>query len=180
MAIDVRVGLAAADVTSNDVALISSAEATLLAETHVIVSDVAVVFDGIGPIAMRTPVRPDGVEDTVVRLLDVGPTAEMLARALLRPFFGITATSFATSDESDVQLPGRELRCQTTRHFQPKFDLRQDFLQMYDERFRVEVRHRSDAQRSDHRPPPADSGVSASIGMIAVRVRLNPNAASPN
>lgn len=100
MAIDVRVGLAAADVTSNDVALISSAEATLLAETHVIVSDVAVVFDGIGPIAMRTPVRPDGVEDTVVRLLDVGSTAEMLARALLRPFFGITATSFATSDES--------------------------------------------------------------------------------
>jgi predicted solute-binding protein len=98
--VTVREGLTAADVTSEDVALISVAEATLLADTHVLISDVAVVLDGISPIAMRTPVRPDGVEDTVVRLLDVGPTAEMLARALLRPYFGITATSFATSDSS--------------------------------------------------------------------------------
>ncbi len=96
----IREGLAASDVTSDDVALISVAEATLLVVTHVLVAEVAVVLDGIGPIAMRTPVRPDGVEDTVVRLLDVGPTAEMVARALLRPYFGITATSFATSDQS--------------------------------------------------------------------------------
>lgn len=96
----VRDGLAASDVTSNDVALISTAEATLLTETHVLVSEVTVVLDGVGPIAMRTPVRPDGVEDTVVRLLDVGPTAEMVARALLRPYFGITATSFAVSELS--------------------------------------------------------------------------------
>lgn len=92
--------LRAADVTSDDVALLSVAEAMLLADTHILVSDVAVVLDGIGPIAMRTPVRPDGVEDTVVRLLDIGPTAEMVTRAMLRPYFGITATSFATSDES--------------------------------------------------------------------------------
>ncbi len=92
--------LRAADVTSDDVALLSVAEATLLAETHILVSDVAVVLDGIGPIAMRTPVRPDGVEDTVVRLLDVGPTAEMVTRAMLRPYFGITATSFAVADDS--------------------------------------------------------------------------------
>lgn len=95
-----RERLAASDVTSDDITLISVAEATLLAETHVLVSEVAVVLDGVGPIAMRTPVRPDGVGDTVVRLLDAGPTAEMVARALLRPYFGITATSFAVSDES--------------------------------------------------------------------------------
>lgn len=100
VAVDIREWLPAADLTSHDVALISSAEATLLAGTHVIVSEVAVVLDGIGPIAIRTPVRPDGVEETVVRLLDVGPTAEMLARALLRPYFGITATSFARSNQS--------------------------------------------------------------------------------
>jgi predicted solute-binding protein len=100
VALDVREGLRAADVTSEDVALISVAEATLLAESHVIVSDVAVVLDGISPIVMRTPVRPDGVEETVVRMLDTGPTTEMLVRALLRPYFGITATSFAMSDDA--------------------------------------------------------------------------------
>lgn len=98
--VSVKEGLRAADVSSEDVALLSVAEATLLADTHIVVSDVAVVLDGIGPIAMRTPVRPDGVEDTVVRLLDIGPTAEMVTRAMLRPYFGITATSFATADDS--------------------------------------------------------------------------------
>lgn len=98
--VSVRENLRAADVTSEDVALLSVAEATLLAETHILVSDVAIVLNGIGSIAMRTPVRPDGVEDTVVRLLDVGPTAEMVTRAMLRPYFGITATSFATADDS--------------------------------------------------------------------------------
>ena len=97
--VDVRAGLAASDVTMEDVALISVAEATLLADSHVIISEVAVVLDGIGPIAMRTPVRPDGVEDTVVRLLDAGPTAELLIRALLRPYFGITASTFALTDD---------------------------------------------------------------------------------
>jgi len=100
VAVSVREGLRAADVTSEDVALLSVAEATLLAETHILISEVAVVLDGIGPIAMRTPVRPDGVEETVVRLLDVGPTAEMVVRGMLRPYFGITATSFATSEDS--------------------------------------------------------------------------------
>ena len=97
--VTLREGLQAADVTSEDVALVSVGEATLLVDTHVITSDVAIVLDGIGPIAMRTPVRPDGVEATVVRLLDAGPTAELLIRALLRPYFGITATSFARSDD---------------------------------------------------------------------------------
>jgi predicted solute-binding protein len=60
---------------------------------------VAVVAEAISAIVMRTPVRPDGVEETPVRLIDTGPTAEVLIRALLRPHFGITAASFVTSDE---------------------------------------------------------------------------------
>lgn len=102
--VSVKEGLTAADVTSEDVALLSIAEATLLAETHVITSDIALVLDGVGPIAMRTPVRPDGVETSVVRLLDAGPTAEVLIRALLRPYFGITASTFAYGDDD----PGAE------------------------------------------------------------------------
>jgi hypothetical protein len=102
--VEIREGLSASDVTSEDVALISAAEATLLADTHVLISEIAVVLDGVGPIAMRTPVRPDGVEETVVRLLDAGPTAEVLIRALLRPYFGISATTFARSDDD----PGAE------------------------------------------------------------------------
>jgi len=89
----------ASEVGPDDVALISSAEATMLTTTHVIAPEVAVVMNGIGPIAMRTPVRPDEVEETMVRLYECGATAEMLMRALLRSYFGITATSFAYIDE---------------------------------------------------------------------------------
>jgi hypothetical protein len=46
---------------------------------------------------MRTPVRPDGIEAVPVRLLDTGGTAELLIRALLRPYFGITASTFVRS-----------------------------------------------------------------------------------
>jgi len=94
-----RPNLRASDVGRNDVALLPVPEATLLTESHVIAPEVAIVFDGIGPIAMRTPIRPDGVEETIVRLLDAGPTAEVVMRALLRPYFGITATRFASSDD---------------------------------------------------------------------------------
>jgi len=99
--VDVRLltNLPASEVGTGDVALIAAAEATLLGESHVIASSVAVVFDGVGPIAMRTPVRPDEVDNVIVRLLDVGPTGEVLLRALLRPYFGITAGGFARSDD---------------------------------------------------------------------------------
>ena len=97
----IRQGLTAADVGPGDVALLPGPEATLLGQTHVIVPEVAVVAEAMSAIAMRTPVRPDGVEETPIRLLDAGPTAEVLIRALLRPFFGITASSFVTSDEDE-------------------------------------------------------------------------------
>ncbi|HWV25139.1 MAG TPA: hypothetical protein VNZ58_13185, partial [Thermomicrobiales bacterium] len=90
---EIRKGLRAADIGPSDVALIAGPEAAMLGETHVIDPAVAVVAEGISAIVMRTPVRPDGVEETPIRLLDVGPTAEVLMRALLRPYFGITAAS---------------------------------------------------------------------------------------
>lgn len=97
---EIRKNLRAADVGIGDVAVIAAPEATLMGRTHIIAPDVAVVAEAISAIAMRTPIRPDGVEETPIRMLDAGPTAEVLLRALLRPFFGITASTFVT-DEND-------------------------------------------------------------------------------
>ncbi len=97
--IAVREGLTAPDVTVEDVALLPAAEATLLGETHVLLTEIAIVLDGTGPIVMRTPARPDDVDNVIVRLLDTGPTAEMLVRALLRPYFGITASGFVLAGQ---------------------------------------------------------------------------------
>jgi hypothetical protein len=47
--VTVKEGLQAVDVTSEDVALLSVAETTLLVDTHVIISDIGIVLDGIGP-----------------------------------------------------------------------------------------------------------------------------------
>src|SRR4051812_37274374 len=79
-------GLTATRVGPDDLALIPSAEVLRLQTSHEIVSDVAVVADAVGAVAMRTPVRPDEVEAPLVRLFGSGGTAEMLARATLAPF----------------------------------------------------------------------------------------------
>jgi len=91
---EVRKNLTAGDVGRGDVALIAGPEASLLGPTHFIDPAVAVVVEAVSPIVMRTPIRPDGVEETPIRMLDTGPTAELLIRALLRPYFGISASSF--------------------------------------------------------------------------------------
>jgi hypothetical protein len=92
--VEIRTGLAPSDVGAGDVALIPGPLTPGLARTHFIDPSVAIVVEAVSPIVMRTPIRPDGVEETPIRLLDVGPTAEVLMRALLRPYFGITAASF--------------------------------------------------------------------------------------
>jgi predicted solute-binding protein len=71
-----------------------------LQQTHQVAGDIAVVADGNGAIAMRTPVRPDEVEATPVRILDTGGTAELLARATLRPFYGIEPTGWVRDNDS--------------------------------------------------------------------------------
>jgi predicted solute-binding protein len=49
---------------------------------------------------MRTPVRPDEVEATPVRLLETSGVAELLARATLRPFYGVEPTRWVRDGDS--------------------------------------------------------------------------------
>ena len=85
---------------ADDAALIPSSELLRLQATHDVVPAVAVVADASGAIAMRTPARPDAVEKTPVRLLDVSGTAELLARATLKPFYGIEVTGWVRDAEA--------------------------------------------------------------------------------
>lgn len=100
-AVSPRPRLRAGDVGANDAALLPAGEMSALAASHAIVPEVAVVCDGVGAIAMRTPVRPDGVEASVIHLYDVSRTAELLLRATLRPFFGITAREFVADASAE-------------------------------------------------------------------------------
>ncbi len=94
--VDIRDGLKQEDIGPGDVALVPGPVAAGLGTTHFIDPSIAVVVEKVSPIVMRTPVRPDGVEETPILMLDTGITAEVLLRALLRPYFGITASTFVT------------------------------------------------------------------------------------
>ena len=96
---EVRVELRGGDLAPDDAALLPASEVALCQETHQVVPDAAVIADGAGAVAMRTPVRPDEVERSPVRLLDTSGTAELLARATLRPFYGIEPTAWVTSED---------------------------------------------------------------------------------
>src|SRR5918998_3704903 len=80
------------------VLLAPASEILRVQQTHDVAGDIAVIADGNGVIAMRTPVRPDEVEATPVRLLDTSHFAELLARATLRPYYGIEPTSWVRED----------------------------------------------------------------------------------
>ena len=82
------------------IVLAPASEILHLQQTHEVAGDVAVIADGNGAIAMRTPVRPDEVEATPVRLLDTSGVAELLARATLRPFYGIEPASWVRDDDA--------------------------------------------------------------------------------
>ncbi len=97
--VEIVPNLTADRVGRGDVALISLAEAASLVDTHFIDPSLAIVSGAdpeaaISPIVMRTPVRPDGVEESPIRMIDTTPNAELLIRALLRGFFGIMADGF--------------------------------------------------------------------------------------
>lgn len=96
-------GLRSDQVGADDAALLPSGDYGVLSQSHAIETALAIVFERIGPVALRTPVRPDGVEQTPVRLLDAGSSAELLARATLDPFFGITPAGFFREDVDDAQ-----------------------------------------------------------------------------
>ena len=95
--------LVAGRVGAEDVALMPAGELTGLAGRVQVVPDIAVIADGAGPISLRVPVRPDEIDVTPVRLLDVGATAEILARAVLRPYFGIEASRWTRDAEPEAQ-----------------------------------------------------------------------------
>lgn len=93
-------GLTASAIGAEDAALAPSAALLLLQQSHTVVPSIAVVSDDTGAVAMRTPVRPDEIDATSVRLLDAGETAEFLARATLQPFYGITPTGWIRDDDA--------------------------------------------------------------------------------
>jgi predicted solute-binding protein len=98
IAIELVAGLDAAEVTPHDAALIPAAALAILHASHAVAGDVAVIAGGVGAIAMRTPVRADEVERTPVRLLQASNMADVLARATLESFYGITATAWVRDD----------------------------------------------------------------------------------
>ena len=99
VSVEVATTLTAGDVGSDDVALVPLSELGGLQQSHRVLPDVAVVADGIGAVSLRTPVRPDEVERTPVRILGSSAVAELLARATLRPYFGIQATAWVSDQE---------------------------------------------------------------------------------
>ena len=91
--VEARPRLRGVDLAAEAAALLPAAEIALCQETHGVVPAVALVAGAVGAVAMRTPVRPDEVERSPVRLLGTSGTAELLARATLRPFYGIEPTT---------------------------------------------------------------------------------------
>lgn len=92
------------DLAPTDLALLPSPEIALLQETHQIVPDLAMIAGAVGPVSLRTPVRPDEVERGPVRLVGTSGAGEFLARATLRPFYGIEATRWVTDADDPAAM----------------------------------------------------------------------------
>nr|MBA3449614.1 hypothetical protein [Chloroflexia bacterium] len=93
--VELATRLTAESIDPRDIALVPPSALLRLHSTHDVAAGVAVIAAGVSAIAMRTPVRPDEIERTPVRLLDPTGGAELLARATLQPFYGITPTSWS-------------------------------------------------------------------------------------
>ena len=100
IAVEIANRLTTDSASEERIVLAPASEILHLQQTHDVATDVAVIADANGAIAMRTPVRPDEVEATPVRLLDTSGVAELLARATLRPFYGIEPTSWVRESDS--------------------------------------------------------------------------------
>ncbi len=103
ISVEIQAGLKAADVGPDDAALINTGEYGVLQESHQLLANLAVIFDKEGPVVMRTPVRPDAIEQTPIRLIDASSSAELLARATVNSFFGIMPEGFLHDDAPDSQ-----------------------------------------------------------------------------
>lgn len=102
--VEIRPGMKAADVGPDDAALIAAGEYGAVQATHTLLPHLAVVFDKSGPVVMRTPVRPDEIEQSPIRLVDAGSSAELLARATMNSFFGILPEGYFREGAADAQV----------------------------------------------------------------------------
>ncbi len=96
--------LNAGAVGPGDAALLPSPEAALLEASHAIWPTVAAVFSSDGPVSLRTPVRPDEVTRTPVRLAGCSSVGELLARATLRTFYGIEPTAWTSAEDAVAEV----------------------------------------------------------------------------
>jgi hypothetical protein len=86
--------LIADEIDASEFALIPTPEIALLTQTHIVDTTFGVSVAESGAIAMRSPIRPDEIEDASILLYDVRSTAELLARATIWPFYGIRANAW--------------------------------------------------------------------------------------
>lgn len=101
---EARSELRAVDVGPEDIALVPAPEIAALLATHTLGREAAVVAGPVGSIAMRVPVRPDEVERTPIRLWRTSGAAEVLARATLKPFYGIVPLAWTSDDTAEAQV----------------------------------------------------------------------------
>src|SRR4051794_39213675 len=102
--VETRAELNAGDLAAEEIAFLPAGEIVHLHDTHRVVPDFAAVSFQRGAVAMRVPVRPDEVRISPIRLWNTTTTAELLARATLHPFYGITPSIFTSSDSPDAQV----------------------------------------------------------------------------
>lgn len=81
-------------------ALIGSVDACLLAERYTVITDVGLASRHNGAVALRTPARPDELDEVSVALDGVSRTAEAIARATVARFFGMTVTGWTRDSSS--------------------------------------------------------------------------------
>ncbi len=96
--------LTAADVGVSDFALLPAPEIALLTETHQVDPIFGVVTAESGAIAMRTPLRPDEIEEASILLYEANGTAELLARATIWPYYGIRASAWTTEADGSSAI----------------------------------------------------------------------------
>ena len=108
--IEVRSDLRASDLEGpggDALALLPIAEVAAWQQTHVVAPDLAVIAGYTGAIVARMPLRPDEIERTAVHLWQAGSGAEVLARATLRPFYGIEPTSWIRDPDDPISADAR-------------------------------------------------------------------------
>jgi hypothetical protein len=102
--ISIRPGLTGAAVGPADSALLPTPDVALLVESHRVDPTFGIWTSESGAISMRSPLRPDEIEEATILLYDVSGTAELLARATIWPFYGIRATAWTTEADGSASI----------------------------------------------------------------------------